>query len=203
MSLFIQFHIEKRKKNIYSQAATFAVANSTSHTHLLLKVFDRMKQKQWVKAKFLWVENLSLHNKLKTGCVSLFGSLSEHLYLCAGKATSTRQIDRQLPLILVVNVAGINITNEGLYLECKNLLEEISFSSENANIKQRYRLMGASFCDSNYYIADVRFENIKNVGWYHYNSLEKTYCARAMYIGSLLPSHKNGYAIDFVIYIKI
>ncbi|CAG8821828.1 1267_t:CDS:2, partial [Gigaspora margarita] len=68
--------MEEKKKNIYSQAATFAVADPTSCTHLLLKVFDRMKQKQWVEAKFLWVENLSLYNKLKTGYVSLFGSLS-------------------------------------------------------------------------------------------------------------------------------
>ncbi|CAG8838139.1 37097_t:CDS:1, partial [Gigaspora margarita] len=65
------------QKNIYSQAATFTIANPTSHTHLLLKVFDQMKQKQWVEVKFLWIENLSLHNKLKTGCVSLFESLSE------------------------------------------------------------------------------------------------------------------------------
>ncbi|CAG8809314.1 15267_t:CDS:1, partial [Racocetra fulgida] len=42
------------------------------------------------------------------------------------KATSTRQIDQRLLLILVINVAGINITNEG----------EISFPSENAYIKQ-------------------------------------------------------------------
>ncbi|CAG8652827.1 25008_t:CDS:2, partial [Gigaspora rosea] len=224
------------RQNIYSQAATFAIADPTSRTHLLLKVFDRMKQKQWVEAKFLWVENLSSHNKLKTGCVSLFGSLSElffeqffqdslnwnllivkstvttmcdsdycpkkimppanfydivlmgnyfetclkhwqepcivscgsefvtmngkkpknvpanafkvdkytsvesgkikYLYLCSGKATSARQIDRRLPLILVVNVAGINITDEGFYLECKDLPEEISFPSEDANIKQ-------------------------------------------------------------------
>ncbi|RIB07442.1 hypothetical protein C2G38_2274242 [Gigaspora rosea] len=261
------------QKNIYSQAATFAVADPTSRTHLLLKVFDRMKQKQWVEAKFLWVENLSSHNKLKTGCMSLFGSLSElffeqffcdslnwnllivkstvttscdsnycpkkimslanvydivliklqlsvlsgkgtyfktclkhwqdpcivscgsefvtmngkqpknvlvnafkvdkytsiesgkikHLYLCTGKATSTRHINRRLPLILVVNVAGINITDEGFYLECKDLPEEISFPSEDAYIKQRYRLMGASFCNSNHHVADVCFENVKKM----------------------------------------
>ncbi|CAG8729031.1 7549_t:CDS:1, partial [Dentiscutata heterogama] len=51
--------------------------------------------------------------------------------------TSTRQIDQCLPLNLVVNIAVINITDEGFYLEYKDLLEEISFSSEDANIKQR------------------------------------------------------------------
>ncbi|CAG8523716.1 340_t:CDS:2, partial [Dentiscutata heterogama] len=56
-----------------------------------------------------------------------------------------------LPLILVVNIAGINITDKGFYLEYKDLPEEISFSSENTNIKQ-----------SNYHIANIRFENIKN-----------------------------------------
>ncbi|CAG8848505.1 33715_t:CDS:2, partial [Gigaspora margarita] len=65
------------QQNIYSQAAAFAIADPISHTHLLIKVFDRMKQKQWVEAKFLWVENLPLYNKLKTGCINLFGSLSE------------------------------------------------------------------------------------------------------------------------------
>ncbi|CAG8712719.1 46447_t:CDS:2 [Gigaspora margarita] len=217
-----------------------------------------MKQKQWVEAKFLWIENLLPHNKLKTGCMSLFGSLSElffeqffrdslnwnlliikstimtscdsdycskkimslanvydiktatvsvvrrgHLYLCTGKATSTRHIDRQLPLILVVNVAGINITDKGFYLEYKDLLEEISFPSEDAYIKQKYRLMRASFCDGNYHVANVHFENVKNVGWYQYDSLGKTYRARAMYIGSSCPSHKNSYAMDFAIYVKI
>ncbi|CAG8850971.1 44980_t:CDS:2, partial [Gigaspora margarita] len=60
------------------------------------------------------------------------------------KATSMRQIDRWLLLIFVVNVAGINITNEGFYLENKDPLEEISFP-EDIHIKQRYRLMELPF----------------------------------------------------------
>ncbi|CAG8461465.1 9879_t:CDS:10 [Dentiscutata heterogama] len=60
----------------------------------------------------------------------------KHLYLCAGKTTSTRQIDQRLPLVLVVNVAGINITDEGFYLESKDLPEEISFP-EDVYKKQR------------------------------------------------------------------
>ncbi|CAG8761229.1 836_t:CDS:2, partial [Gigaspora rosea] len=149
--------------NIYSQAAAFAITDPILHTHLLIK--------------------------LKTGCINLFESLSELFFeqffqdslnwnfliiksivttafVC--KATSTRQIDQRLPLILVVNVTGINITNEGFYLESKDLLEEISFP-EDVHIKQRYYLMGASFCNSNYHIADVRFENVKNAGWYQYD----------------------------------
>ncbi|RIB13420.1 hypothetical protein C2G38_2040996 [Gigaspora rosea] len=66
-----------------------------------------------------------------------------------------------------------------------------------------YYLMGASFCNSNYHIADVRFENVKNAGWYQYDSLKKSYCARAMFIGNSCLSHKNGYTIDFAIYVKI
>ncbi|CAG8795633.1 19961_t:CDS:2, partial [Racocetra fulgida] len=38
------------QQNIYSQAAAFAIADPISRTHLLIKVFDRMKQKQWVEA---------------------------------------------------------------------------------------------------------------------------------------------------------
>ncbi|CAG8832425.1 6870_t:CDS:2, partial [Gigaspora margarita] len=65
----------------------------------------------------------------------------------------------------------INITDEGFYLECKDLLEEISFHLEDAYIKQRYHLIGALFCDSNHHIADIRFENVKN---YNYqNKVEK------------------------------
>ncbi|CAG8766089.1 16567_t:CDS:2, partial [Gigaspora rosea] len=67
-----------------------------------------------------------------------------------------------LPLILVINVAGINITDKGAYLENKDLPEEIDFPSENINIKQRYRLIEVSFCDGNHHIADVGFENVKN-----------------------------------------
>ncbi|CAG8519967.1 43748_t:CDS:2, partial [Gigaspora margarita] len=117
--------------------------------------------------------------------------------------TSTRQIDQRLPLILVVNVAGININDERFYLESKNLPEEIMFPLKDTYIKQRYRLMGASFCDGSHHVADVRFENVKNAGWYQYDGLGKTYHARAIYIGSSRPSHKDGYAMDFAIYVKI
>ncbi|CAG8442984.1 17291_t:CDS:2, partial [Cetraspora pellucida] len=186
------------QQNIYSQAAAFAIADPISRTHLLIKVFDRMRQKQWVEAKFLWVESLPSYNKLETGCVSLFGGLSELFF----EQFFHDSLDWNL-LVVKINVAGINITDEGFYLKSKDLLEEINFSSENAYIKQRYRLMGASFCDDNHHVADVRFENIKNAGWYQYDGLGKTYCARAMYIGSSRPSHKNDYAMDFAIYVKI
>ncbi|KAF0459945.1 hypothetical protein F8M41_000641 [Gigaspora margarita] len=236
--------------DIISQAATFAVANPTSCTHLLLKVFDRIKQKQWVEAKFLWVENLSLYNKLKTGCVSLFESLSELFFeqffrdslnwnLLIVKSTIMTSCNSDYcskKIMLLANiynivlikpqlsvlsgegtyfktwlkhwqeplkVARINITDERFYLECKDLPEEISFPSEDAYIKQRYRLMGASFCDGNHHVADVCFENIKNAGWYQYDSLEKTYHAQAIYIGSLCSLYKNGYAMVFAIYVKI
>ncbi|CAG8713220.1 18185_t:CDS:2 [Gigaspora rosea] len=116
---------------------------------------------------------------------------------------STRHIDQQLPLILVINVIGININDDRAYLENKDLPEEINFLSEDVNIRQRYRLMGVSFCDGNYYIADVRLKNVKNIGWYQYDGLEKTYHSRAMYIESSRPTHKNNYAMNYVIYVKI
>ncbi|RIB20034.1 hypothetical protein C2G38_2180343 [Gigaspora rosea] len=98
----------------------------------------------------------------------------KNLYLCMGKVTSTRQIDQWLPLILVINITGINITNEGRYLENKDLPEEIEFPSD-VDVKQRYRLTGVSFCDGNHHIADVRFENVKNKGWYQYDGMGKSY----------------------------
>ncbi|CAG8815452.1 16998_t:CDS:2, partial [Gigaspora rosea] len=113
------------------------------------------------------------------------------------KTTSTRQINQRLPLILAINVTGINIIDEEKYLENKDLPEEISFPPDNIHIKQRYRLTGVSFRNGNHHIADVRFENIKNSGWYQYGELGKTYHARAMYIGSARPPHKDGYAMDF------
>ncbi|RIB13245.1 hypothetical protein C2G38_2198395 [Gigaspora rosea] len=88
------------------------------------------------------------------------------------------------------------------YLESKDLPEEIRFPLKDT-LKQRYRLMGVSFCNSNHHVADVRFENVKNAEWYQYDGLGKTYCTRAMYIGSSRPSHKDGYAMDFAIYVKI
>ncbi|KAF0532586.1 hypothetical protein F8M41_011089 [Gigaspora margarita] len=127
----------------------------------------------------------------------------KHLYLCAGKVKLTRHIDQQLPLILVINIAGINVTDEGAYLENKDLPEEINFPSENVNIKQRYRLIGVSFCDGSHHIADVHFENVRNTGWYQYNGMGKTYRARAMYIESSRPLHIKNYVMDYMIYVKI
>ncbi|RIB19797.1 hypothetical protein C2G38_2180904 [Gigaspora rosea] len=98
---------------------------------------------------------------------------------------------------------SISINDDRTYLENKDLLEEIDFPSVDVNIKQRYRLTGVSFCDGNHHIADVRLENVKNIGWYQYDGLEKTYRSRAIYIGSSRPTHKNNYAMDYVIYVKI
>ncbi|RIB17636.1 hypothetical protein C2G38_2037571 [Gigaspora rosea] len=69
----------------------------------------------------------------------------KYLYLCAGKVKSTRQIDQRLPLILVINVTGISITDEEIYLENKDLPEEIDFPSNGVNKNK-----------------DVHFENVKN-----------------------------------------
>ncbi|CAG8595923.1 22099_t:CDS:2, partial [Racocetra persica] len=40
-------------KDIYNQATAFTLADSNLCTHLLLQVFDLMKQKKWSEAKFL------------------------------------------------------------------------------------------------------------------------------------------------------
>ncbi|CAG8809268.1 19437_t:CDS:1, partial [Gigaspora rosea] len=40
-------------QEIYNQATAFALSDSNLHTSLLFQVFDRMKQKKWVEAKFL------------------------------------------------------------------------------------------------------------------------------------------------------
>ncbi|CAG8544536.1 10728_t:CDS:2 [Dentiscutata heterogama] len=53
------------------------------------------------------------------------------------KVKLTRQIDRRLPLIFVINIAEISIIDKEIYLENKDIPEEINFSLENANIKQR------------------------------------------------------------------
>ncbi|RIB17963.1 hypothetical protein C2G38_2037295 [Gigaspora rosea] len=66
----------------------------------------------------------------------------------------------------------ISIIDEETYLENKDIPEEISFPSEDVNIKQRYRLTGVSFCDDKHYIANIRFENVKNTGWYQYDGLK-------------------------------
>ncbi|RIB07415.1 hypothetical protein C2G38_2147582 [Gigaspora rosea] len=68
-------------KEIYNQATAFTLADQNSYTHLLLKVYDLMKQKKWVEAKLLWVENLLLYTKLaKTDQIDLFGGLSERFF---------------------------------------------------------------------------------------------------------------------------
>ncbi|CAG8642470.1 20157_t:CDS:2, partial [Gigaspora margarita] len=92
---------------------------------------------------------------------------------------------------------SISINNNKTYLENKDLPEKINFSSEDVNIRQRYRLTRVSFCDGNHHIADVHLENVKNIEWYQYDRLEKTYRSRAMYIGSSRPTHKNNYAMDY------
>ncbi|CAG8828707.1 35436_t:CDS:2, partial [Gigaspora margarita] len=89
-----------------------------------------------------------------------------------------KHIDQWLPLILVINVIGISINDDRTYLENKDLPEEINFLSEDLNIRQKYHLMGVFFCDSNHYITDVHLENVKNIGWYQYNGLGKTYRSR-------------------------
>ncbi|RIB00060.1 hypothetical protein C2G38_2235799, partial [Gigaspora rosea] len=128
---------------------------------------------------------------------------TKYLYICSGRATSTRQIDQQLPLILAINVTGISINEEGICFENKDLLEEISFPPDDEQKKQRYHLTGVSFCNSNHHVADIHFENIKNSGWYQYDGIGKTYRARAMHIGNARPPHRDGYVMNFVIYVKI
>jgi len=65
-------------KNIYEKATTFAEADQNSQTCRLLQVFDLMKHKRWVEAKFLWIKNLPPYTKSeKMKRVNLFGSLSE------------------------------------------------------------------------------------------------------------------------------
>ncbi|KAG9302663.1 hypothetical protein G9A89_007367 [Geosiphon pyriformis] len=105
--------------------------------------------------------------------------------------------NRRLPLILVINVTGISTINEKTSLQNKDLPEEINFPKGNQITKQRYRLMGVSFCNDIHHIADVRFENVKNSGWYQYDGLQKTYKVRAMAIGSSRPPPKSGYTMDF------
>ncbi|CAG8798366.1 27739_t:CDS:2, partial [Gigaspora margarita] len=128
---------------------------------------------------------------------------TKYLYICLDKATSTRQIDQWLSLILAINITGINIIEEERYLENKDLPEKIIFPPNDIYIKQRYRLTDISFCNGSHHIADVHFENIKNSGWYQYDRMGKTYRARAMYIGNVCPLYRDSFAIDFVIYAKI
>ncbi|CAG8524087.1 8297_t:CDS:2 [Gigaspora rosea] len=63
-------------QDIYNQTTAFALADSSSCTHLLLQASDLMKQKKWTEAKFLWVENLPSYTKLaRTDQIDLFGGL--------------------------------------------------------------------------------------------------------------------------------
>ncbi|KAG9286282.1 hypothetical protein G9A89_014268 [Geosiphon pyriformis] len=135
--------------------------------------------------------------------VNCFDITLMYFYRCTGDTVSKRQIDQRLPLIFVINGTEISTINEKTSLQNKDLLEEINFPKGNQITKQRYRLMGVSFCNGIHHIADVCFENIKNSGWYQYDGLQKTYKARAMTIGSSRPPPKSVYTIDFVIYEKI
>ncbi|KAG9286271.1 hypothetical protein G9A89_014257 [Geosiphon pyriformis] len=58
-------------------------------------------------------------------------------------------------------------------LQNKDLPEEINFPKGNQITKQRFRLMEVSFCNGIHHIADVRFENINDSGWYQYDGLQK------------------------------
>ncbi|CAG8786211.1 4852_t:CDS:2, partial [Gigaspora rosea] len=187
--------------NIYKQANDLALANPNSQMHLLLQS----------EAKILWTKSLPSYTKLvNAGQINLFGGLSEqffeqffqnsldqNLLVTKSRATSTRQIDQWLLLILAINVTGISINEEGIYLKNKDLPEEISFPPDDEQKKQRYRLTDVSFCNSNHHVADIHFENIKNSGWYQYDRMGKTYRARAMHIGNARPPHRNGYVMDF------
>ncbi|KAG9293334.1 hypothetical protein G9A89_007580 [Geosiphon pyriformis] len=55
-----------------------------------------------------------------------------------------------------------------------------------------------SFCNGIHHIADVRFENVKNSGWYQYDELQKTYKARAIAIGSSRPPPKSVMPLSLV-----
>ncbi|CAG8433200.1 512_t:CDS:2 [Ambispora gerdemannii] len=91
---------------------------------------------------------------------------TKNVYRCADNTTSTRQIDQQLPLILVINVTGISIDDEEVYLQNKDLPEKISFLYEDHVMTKRYHLAGVSYCNGNHHVADIYFEKTKNVGWY-------------------------------------
>ncbi|CAG8524513.1 22018_t:CDS:2, partial [Gigaspora margarita] len=60
-------------------------------------------------------------------------NIHQYLYLCTGKVKSTRQIDWRLPLILVINVTRISIIAKEIYLENKDIPEEINFPLEDKN----------------------------------------------------------------------
>ncbi|CAG8705795.1 14717_t:CDS:2, partial [Gigaspora margarita] len=216
-------------QEIYNQAIAFALSDSSSHTNLLLQVFDRIKQKKWDRSsKFIWGllewffsqffwdslnRNLLVVKSIimdmcnldycpkkasrSTNCYEIIlvksqvplipGNSYLETYLkswqepyivpCSAEFKTMNEekpidiplnafkIDKyqlRLPLILVINVAGINVTDERAYLENKDLPKEIDFPLENVNIKQRYRLTGVSFCDGSHHIADVCFENVRN-----------------------------------------
>ncbi|KAG9300344.1 hypothetical protein G9A89_000618 [Geosiphon pyriformis] len=174
-------------QNIYKQAVYFAEIKPTSQTIRLLRVFELMKQKRWIEAKILWIANLMKEEQLDLfgglserflnngeapknvptnaymtkKCVSLETGKLEYFYRCTGDTVSKRQIDQRLPLILVINVTGISTINEKTSLQNKDLPEEINFPKGNQITKQRYRLMGVSFCSGIDHIADVRSKMLK------------------------------------------
>ncbi|RIB25812.1 hypothetical protein C2G38_2165044 [Gigaspora rosea] len=88
---------------------------------------------------------------------------SKSLYVCTGKTTSTRQIDQRLPLIQAINVTKSILLMKKNILEIKTFQRRSVFPPDDVHIKQRYRLMGVSFCNGNHHIADVRFKNIKKL----------------------------------------
>ncbi|CAG8447588.1 19596_t:CDS:2, partial [Gigaspora rosea] len=79
------------------------------------------------------------------------------------KTTSTRQIDQRLPLIQAINVTKSILLMKKNILEIKTFQRRSVFPPDDVHIKQRYRLMGVSFCNGNHHIADVRFKNIKKL----------------------------------------
>ncbi|CAG8760671.1 5846_t:CDS:2 [Gigaspora margarita] len=105
-------------------------------------------------------------------------------------------------ILAETGTSRINILNEGIYHQSKDLSTEINFPLYQV-ITQRYHLTGVSYCNSNHHIADIWFENVKNVGWYQYDGLEKTYRARAKYIGNIPPPLRDSYAMDYIIYVRI
>ncbi|CAG8686959.1 12727_t:CDS:2, partial [Ambispora gerdemannii] len=98
----------------------------------------------------------------------------------------------EIEKVTLVETGETNINDEGVYLQNKDLPEEISFFYEDHVMAKRYRLAGVSYCNGSHHVADIYFEKTKNVDWYQYDRLEKTYRARAMYIGCSHPSLKNG-----------
>ncbi|RIB05330.1 hypothetical protein C2G38_2219907 [Gigaspora rosea] len=187
-------------QNIYKQATAFALSNPNSRIHLLLQVLNLMKQKKWMETKKTQAPVLQESNYFETWLKiwqepyiipygTEFKTMDEKGSINIPK--NAFKIDKYTSVETGNVKLSISINDNRTYLENKDLPEEIDFSSEDVNIKQRYHLTGVSFCDGNHHIADVRLENVKNIGWYQYNGLGKTYRSRAIYIGSSRQTHKN------------